>query len=130
MNSLQEICGSFISKHPECIYSYKKNIPPVCLQDVSIRLPLKQVIELINYFGEYAWCLNIDMSGNKNVSNKNLIMLGNIHTLNLERCENITDVSALGNVHILNLSRCYNITDVSALGNVHTLDLSCLYVII
>ena len=45
-------------------------------------------------------------------------------SLDLSRCENITDVSALGNVHTLDLSHCENITDVSALGNVHELDLS------
>ena len=49
--------------------------------------------------------------------------LGNVHTLNLSRCDKIEDVSALGNVHTLDLSYCTKITDVSALGNVHTLDL-------
>jgi len=30
-------------------------------------------------------------------------MLGNVHTLDIRNCENITDVSALINVHNLNL---------------------------
>jgi hypothetical protein len=48
----------------------------------------------------------------------------NVHTLDLCRCEQITDVSMLGNVHSLDLSFS-NITDVSALGNVYRLDLTC-----
>ena len=39
--------------------------------------------------------------------------LGNVHTLDLSGCSNITDVSALGNVHTLNLSGYGNISDVS-----------------
>ena len=31
----------------------------------------------------------------------NLTILGNVHTLNLNWCKNIKDVSALGNVHTL-----------------------------
>jgi hypothetical protein len=54
-------------------------------------------------------------------------IVNNIHTLNLTRCEKITDVSALGNVHTLNLSYCNNIKDVSALGKVRNLDLSACY---
>ena len=53
----------------------------------------------------------------------NTLIFKNIHTLNLQICKQLTDVSALGNVHTLNLSYCENITDVSALGNVHTLNL-------
>jgi len=34
-------------------------------------------------------------------------------------------VSALGNVHTLNLYGCTNVSDVSALGNVHTLSRFC-----
>ena len=48
-----------------------------------------------------------------------------IHTLDLDHCEGITDVSALGkDNHTLSLRGCEGITDVSALGRVHTLDLS------
>ena len=39
--------------------------------------------------------------------------MGNIHTLNLNNCKNITDVSKLGNVHELNLIGCNNITGKS-----------------
>jgi hypothetical protein len=49
--------------------------------------------------------------------------LGHVHTLNLRGCRNISDVSALGHVHTLNLRGCHNISDVSALGHVHTLNL-------
>ena len=38
-------------------------------------------------------------------------MLGNVHTLNLMYCNNITDVSKLGKVHTLNLLGCKNIND-------------------
>jgi len=55
---------------------------------------------------------------------KNVSMLGNVHTLNLHKCHNITDVPMLGNVHTLILRWCNNIRDVSMLGNVHTLELS------
>ncbi len=43
-----------------------------------------------------------------------LVHLGNVHTLNLSYCKNITDVSALGNVRKLHLSSCENITDDNA----------------
>ena len=42
-----------------------------------------------------------------------------VHTLYLNYCDNIKDVSALGNVNTLNLNYCDKITDVSLLGNVH-----------
>ena len=44
--------------------------------------------------------------------------------INLNGCDNITDVSILDNVYTLNLSWCKNIRDVSVLKNVHTLNLS------
>jgi hypothetical protein len=47
-----------------------------------------------------------------------------VHTLNLRRCANVSDVSALGHVHTLGLSWCDNVSDVSALGYVYTLNLS------
>jgi len=37
-----------------------------------------------------------------------------VHTLNLNGCGGITDVSRLGNVHSLDLSGCHRITDVSS----------------
>ena len=42
-----------------------------------------------------------------------------VHTLDLSKCNNITNVSALGKVYNLDLSYCYKITDVSTLGSVH-----------
>lgn len=48
-----------------------------------------------------------------------------VHTLDLTRCSEISDVSMLGHIHTLILSGCEKISDVSALGNVHTLDLTC-----
>ena len=49
--------------------------------------------------------------------------LANIHTLTLDRCDNITEVSPLSNIHTLTLDNCRNITDVSPLANIHTLTL-------
>lgn len=66
--------------------------------------------------------LSISLDGYKSI--KNVQRLGNVHTLNLSYCDNLTDVSCLGNVHSLNLSFCYKITDISFLGNVHTLNLT------
>jgi hypothetical protein len=51
--------------------------------------------------------------------------LNKVHTLHLSLCQQITDVSALGSLHILHLSFCQQITDVSALNKVHSLNLSC-----
>lgn len=53
-----------------------------------------------------------------------LLVLRNVHILDLSDCCGITDVSVLGNVHTLDLSNCQWLTDVSALGTVHTLNLS------
>ena len=64
----------------------------------------------------------LDLNYCQNISD--VSALGNVHTLYLVCCQNISDVSALGRVHTLNLSDCPNISDVSALGRVHTLDLS------
>ena len=41
--------------------------------------------------------------------------------LDLNGCDNITDVSILDNVHTLDLSWCYGITDVSMPGKVYLL---------
>ena len=70
------------------------------------------------YHHNLSLCLNA-------VSNPNISVLSNIHTLDLSWCTGITDVSALSKVHTLDLSWCNSITDVSALGNVHTLKLAC-----
>ena len=57
----------------------------------------------------------LDIYNCKNITN--VSMLGNLHTLNISRC-NITDVSMLGNLHTLKMYNCKYITDVSMLGNV------------
>jgi hypothetical protein len=54
---------------------------------------------------------------------EDISMLGNIHTLILQHCENIINVNPLKNVHNLDLSNCTEIKDVSELKNVHTLNL-------
>ena len=64
--------------------------------------------------------LYINLSCCQNITD--VSALGNVHTLVLRYCDNITDVKAK-NIHTLDLSNCRKITDVSALGNVHTLDL-------
>jgi hypothetical protein len=38
-----------------------------------------------------------------------------VHTLDLSRCPNVSDVSALGHVHTLNLSGSDNVSDVHVL---------------
>jgi hypothetical protein len=63
--------------------------------------------------------INLSESNLKDVPN----ILGNVHTLNLGCCKEISDVSMLGNVYDLNLTCCDGITDVSKLGKVHTLNL-------
>ena len=64
--------------------------------------------------------INLSESNLKDVPN----ILGNVHTLNLGCCKEISDVSMLGNVYDLNLTCCDGITDFSKLYRVHTLNLS------
>src|SRR3989344_4889991 len=63
-----------------------------------------------------------------NITNESVKMLGRLHTLNLSFCPNITDesVKILGGLHTLKLYNCQNITNesVKRLGGVHTLNLS------
>ena len=47
-------------------------------------------------------------------------MLGNVYSLVLWGCNNITDIYMLGNVYTLDLWGC-DIKDVSMLGNINTL---------
>ena len=49
-------------------------------------------------------------------------MLGNVHTLDLRGCKNVTDVSMLGNVHTLDVRFCSHIS-----GVVHMLKNTCLF---
>jgi hypothetical protein len=88
---------------------------------------------------------NIKKVHGLNLSNTNIndvSIFSKVHTLSLNNCKNVSDVSALGGVHSLNLSNtnisdvsifskvhtlslnnCKNVSDVSALGGVHTLNL-------
>jgi hypothetical protein len=50
-------------------------------------------------------------------------LLSKSNKVKLYNCDNITDVSALANVHTVRLSDCLKITDVSPLANVHTVGL-------
>jgi hypothetical protein len=50
--------------------------------------------------------------------------IGNVHSVNLYGCQDITDVTPLRYVRLLNLSGCRKIVDVSSLRNVYSLDLS------
>lgn len=83
-----------------------------------------------------------------NVTDTDIIHLGNVHTLSIYGCKNIYDinkcvkalantyelcvscfdelfdVSALGNVKYLDLSKSSNLENVGMLGNVNTLDIS------
>ena len=76
---------------------------------------------------------SLDLSGNNNVDNDVLAAIANcpnLHTLNLNYCSGVTDVSALAgcaNLHTLILNACSGVTDVSALAgcaNLHSLNLS------
>lgn len=71
----------------------------------------------------------VDISGCENIND--VSCLKHVHTLNLSETE-VSDVSCLGPpfikydkyVHTLNLNYCYNLIDVSGLGNIHTLSLT------
>src|SRR3989344_3119048 len=63
-----------------------------------------------------------------NLTDKQVKILGGLHTLELSNCPNITDesVKMLGRLHTLKLQSCSKITDksVKMLGELHTLELS------
>jgi len=89
-------------------------------------------IDFFNYINN-----EIIVCGNKQLSLKirnlddivDVNHLGNVHSLDLSSCKNITDegIKNLGKIYKLNLSSCYNITDVNHLRDVHTLILSSCY---
>ena len=62
-----------------------------------------------------------------NLTDKQVKILGGLHTLELSHCPNITDesVKMLGGLHTLNVWDCPNITDesVKMLGGLYTLKL-------
>eukprot|EP00041_Stephanoeca_diplocostata_P018813 m.397771 g.397771 ORF g.397771 m.397771 type:complete len:180 (+) comp21130_c0_seq24:1495-2034(+) len=68
----------------------------------------------------------IDLSFCPSIDNEALSLLGSstrTHTLLLEGCSRITDVTPLRAMHTLNLSGCENLLDVSSLGAVFHLTL-------
>ena len=73
---------------------------------------------------EVTYHLRMTITSDDMLSVNKIVQLGQVHSLNLWGCKNVTDVSSLGQVHSLDLSGCRNITDVSSLGQVHSLDLS------
>ena len=97
-----------------------------CIKD------LKNVTSLSLMFCDKLININELMSTNSNLNYLDLSYcdindvsaLGNIHTLILKGCENITNVSNLINVSYLDLSECINIADISALKNVYNLNLT------
>lgn len=70
--------------------------------------------------------LSIKITKNCEVDDKNIYLLGKVHSLDLSYCRKITDEGFvhLAQIHTLNLRNC-NITDegVKYLGKVHTLNL-------
>jgi len=50
--------------------------------------------------------------------------LGNMHTLYMSGCTDITDVSALAGIHTLDIRWCTAVKDVNALAGIHTLYMS------
>ena len=60
-----------------------------------------------------------------NLTDKQVKILGGLHTLDLSHCPNITDesVKMVGGLHTLELHHCPNITSVKMLGGLHTLEL-------
>src|SRR5271170_801110 len=54
-------------------------------------------------------------------------VFGNIHNLNMSKCDNITSITALKGIHTLNMSYCFRITNITALKGIQTLDISGCY---
>ena len=72
----------------------------------------------------------VDLTRNICISNTNLHLFANAHTLimsNYSRYTTISDITPLRNVRILDLTDCFYITDVSALNNVEEINLSYCY---
>jgi len=72
----------------------------------------------------------VDLSRNSAISDVNLHLFANAHTLimtNYNRYTTISDITPLHNVRILDLTDCFYITDVSALQNVEDINLSYCY---
>ena len=69
-----------------------------------------------------AHCLNL--SGCSWLQNRDIAALAGVHTLSLNYCQDISNVTPLGQVHSLDLRGCVQIEDVSALSLVTNLDIS------
>jgi len=72
----------------------------------------------------------VDLSRNSAISNVNLPLFANAHTLimtNHSRYTTISDLTPLRNVRILDLTDCFYIMDVSVLQNVEEINLSYCY---
>src|SRR3989338_4034898 len=69
----------------------------------------------------------LELSHCPNITEESVKMLGGLHTFILAYCPNITDesVKMLGGLHTLELIKCPNITDesIKMLGGLHTLEL-------
>ena len=116
LRSLCDICRLFATLKKYINYKLNRQYSLMYYDDILFRN--KVLSKIFNSLKQ----LHLDLNGCDNITD--VSALGNVHTLNLCYCNKITDVSALGHVHTLNLSGCNKITDVSKLGNVYTLDLS------
>src|SRR3989338_4706389 len=101
---------------------FRKDINQTELNEINCKYDFK-----INNINDLDNDLPLNYQG-YNLTDKQIKLLGELHTLKLYHCLNITDesVKMSGGLHTLELYRCPNITDesVKMLGGLHTLDLS------
>lgn len=97
----------------------------VVLREIVKRLKLSREESTRAYKMKWKYVGSVHTLNFRHTYMRDVSMLGNVHTLNLEECQRVKDVSKLGNVHTLNLRKCWFVKDVSKLGKVHTLNLSC-----
>ena len=100
-------------KHRHYYYEFNKKYSVKYLVRKSFR---KRLLSIVNTLKQ----LSLNLSG-LNITNDHLLNLINVNTLNISKCNNITDVSMLGNITNLDLSYCNGITDIRALQNVKSL---------
>jgi hypothetical protein len=104
-------------------------------ENFNFRLNISRSTQIINNISLLSNIYMLDLSF---TIIKDVSMLCNIHTLYLNGCNKITNISISNNdqdqkycnktkwnCHILSLCRCENLMDISALGGVHTLYLEC-----
>lgn len=63
------------------------------------------------------------LSIKQNLPNDIISILQSLHTVEISKCQHLTDVSSLNNIHHLRINYCQGITDVSTLRNVYFLNL-------